>query len=395
MTINVAKQLKLLETPSYVIDEDRLTENLEILREVAARAGCKILLAQKAYSAFATYPLIARYLSGTTASGLYEARLGREYMPGSETHVFSPAYLESEIEEIVSVCDHVIFNSFEQWQWYKPAVLGKTSPGLRINPECPTGSHSLYDPCAAFSRMGVTLANFKPGLLSGLDGFHIHTLCEQNADALEQTLAAFLPVFGEYLHGLKWLNLGGGHHITREDYDRELLIKLVRDIRKNYNVDVYLEPGEAVALNAGYLVTTVLDVVTNGIPIAILDASAACHMPDVIEMPYKPNVLLLRGDKIYKGEEPTAETERVRLAGNTCLAGDIIGDYTFGGGITPRSGDKLIFLDMAIYSFVKNNTFNGMKLPSIAILRGNKTPGTKVEVIKSFGYEEFKSRLGG
>lgn len=372
-------------TPCYVVDEAKLIRNLELLKKVQEEAGCRILLAQKAFSMFYEYPLIGQYLAGTTASGLYEARLGREEM-GKENHVFSPGYREQEMDEIVSVCDHVIFNSFSQLKKYRDRCLGRTSIGLRINPECSTqGDHAIYDPCAPGSRLGVTLENFKkalledPDALEGVEGLHFHTLCEQNSDDLERTLRAAEEKFGDYIGQMKWLNMGGGHHITREDYDVELLIRCVRRVKDTYGVEVYLEPGEAVALNAGYLVTEVLDVVDNGIRTLILDASAACHMPDVLEMPYRP--------PLQGAGQPGEKPYTFRLGGPTCLAGDVIGDYSFDRPLQP--GDQLVFEDMALYTMVKTNTFNGMMLPSI--VWRDRTGA--LFLVKQFGYGDFKSRL--
>lgn len=369
-----------LPTPCYVIDERKLRENLEILKEVKEDTGCKILLAQKAFSCFYEYPLIGRYLDGTTASGLYEARLGREEM-GLENHIFSPAYRESEMEEVAEICGHVIFNSFAQLDQYHDICKKKgVQVGMRINPECSTqGDHAIYDPCAPGSRLGVTLKNFQPEKLELLDGLHFHTLCEQNSDDLKKTLDAVEEKFGAFLHKIKWLNMGGGHHITRPDYDIALLKECIRRMRDTYGLQIYLEPGEAVALNAGYLITEVMDVVENGITTLVLDASAACHMPDVLEMPYRPPLK----DSGTAGEKEFT----YRLSSCTCLAGDIIGDYSFDREI--RVGDRLCFEDMAIYSMVKNNTFNGMALPSIAVLKEDGT----CEVIRTFGYEDFKCRL--
>ncbi len=382
-------RLHEVPTPSYVIDEKKLRENLEILQYVQEQAGCKILLAQKCFSGFAEYPLIGKYLSGVTASGLYEAKLGYEEM-GKENHVFSPAYRPEEMEEIARICDHVIFNSFTQLDRFAKTVtaLHPEGVGLRLNPECSTqGDHAIYDPCAPGSRLGVTLANFEKGLkehpqaFALVSGLHCHTLCEQNVDDLLKTVEVLEEKFGPWLKSdqIKWLNLGGGHHITREDYGVEELITLVKRLKDTYNVEVYLEPGEAVALNAGYLVTEVMEIVQNGIDTLILDASAACHMPDVLEMPYRPP---LRGSS-EKGEKPYD----YRLSSLTCLAGDIIGDYSFDEPI--GVGDKLVFEDMAIYSMVKNNTFNGIGLPSIYAMdeEGN------CRLIRSFGYEDFKMRL--
>lgn len=373
------KNLLSVPTPCYVVDENLLIKNLEILKSVAEQSGCKILLAQKAFSMFSTYPLIGKYLSGTTASGLFEAKLGFEEM-GGETHVFSAAYIESEFDEILKICDHITFNSFNQWEKYREkAVASGKSFGIRINPEHSTQKHGIYDPCAEGSRLGVTRSNFRPDLLNGIEGLHFHTLCEQNSDALIETIAALEEKFGEFLPQMKWVNFGGGHHITRDDYDRKALIDCIKRFKKKYDVEIYLEPGEAVALNAGFLVASVLDIVDNGIKIALLDASAACHMPDVIEMPYRP--------PLYGSGQNGEKNYSYRLAGATCLAGDIIGDYSFDDELI--IGDKLIFCDMAIYSMVKNNTFNGMCLPSIAIMKQNGD----FEIIKRFGYKDFKERL--
>lgn len=367
----------VVNTPAYVLDESRLLHNLEILKGVQERTGCKILLAQKAFSMFSVYPLIAEYLSGTTASGLFEAKLGREEFEG-EVHVFSPAYKYEDICEIVDVSDHIVFNSLRQLRKFGHICreAGK-SVGLRINPECSTQEASIYDPCAAGSRLGVRACDLSE--FPDVDGLHFHTLCEQNADALEITLKAVEEKFGEYLHKCKWVNFGGGHHITRPDYDIALLERLITDFQQKYNVQVYLEPGEAVALRAGYLVTEVMDIVENGMNIAILDASAACHMPDVLEMPYRP--------PLFESGEAGEKAHTYRLSSCTCLAGDIIGDYSFDEPL--YIGDRLCFEDMAIYSMVKNNTFNGMPLPEIGILH---TDGS-YETVKKFGYSDFKERL--
>ena len=400
-----------VSTPSYIIDEKKLKDNLTILKNVSDASGCKILLAQKAFSAFCEYPLIRKYLSGATASGLFEARLGSEEM-GLENHIFAPAYKEDEIEEIAGICDHVIFNSFAQLSKYGHTVAsihkdkknkacldsGKTivssekaieepGIGLRLNPQCSTQQDAIYDPCAKGSRLGITLDAFEKGLAEHrdvfeyVDGLHFHTLCEQNSDDLETTLAAVEDKFSKYLKlpQIKWLNMGGGHHITRPDYDIDKLINCIKNIKSKYNVEVYLEPGEAVALNAGYLVTEVLDIVDNDMKILILDASAACHMPDVLEMPYRP--------PLRDSGEASEKKYTYRLSSCTCLAGDIIGDYSFDKEI--QIGDRLVFEDMAIYSMVKNNTFNGMCLPSIYAM--DETGD--VRLIKKFGYEDFKMRL--
>lgn len=370
-----------LPTPCFLLDENKLIQNLAVLRDVAQRSGAKILLAQKAFSMFSVYPLIAEYLDGTTASGLFEARLGKEHF-GKETHVFSPAYTEQEFGELLQYADHIVFNSFSQWKAYgNYARIAGKSCGLRINPECSTQDpdHAMYDPCGPTSRLGVTLENFQPEMLNGIDGFHFHTLCEQNSDALVRTVAAFESKFGAYMEGMKWLNLGGGHHITRDDYDVEKLVSLIIYLRRKYNVEVYLEPGEAVVLGAGYLVGTVLEIVHNHAHIAILDTSAACHMPDVLEVPYRPPV--------FRSGQPKEKAFTYLLTGRTCLAGDIIGEYSFDNRLLV--GDQVVFGDMALYTMVKTNTFNGMPLPNIAIRRVSGAD----EVVRAFGYEDFKNRL--
>lgn len=371
---------KRMRTPYFLIDEKKLIHNLELLKKVQDDTGCRILLAQKAFSMFSCYPLIRKYLAGTTASGLYEARLGKEEF-GGETHVYSPAYREDEFEEILCAADDIVFNSPQQLRKYasRAKQAGK-SVGLRVNPECSTQEgHAIYDPCGPGSRLGTILSEFDESLLPLIDGLHFHTLCEQNSDALEMTAKAFEEKFGKYLHGMRWLNLGGGHHITRQDYDIGILERVICHFRETYNVEVYLEPGEAVVLNAGYLVSSVLETVHNGMDIVILDTSAACHMPDVLEMPYRPPV---QGSGM-PGEKPFT----CRLAGPTCLAGDVIGDYSFDSPL--KEGDQVVFEDMALYTMVKTNTFNGMKLPDLAILESDG----KIQLVKEFGYEDFKCRL--
>lgn len=368
-----------MKTPYYLIDEELLEKNLKVLQYVKEKTGCKILLAQKCFSMFSVYPLISKYLDGTTASGLFEAKLGYEEMK-KENHIYSCAYRDDEIEEIMSICDHVVFNSFNQWQKYQDlAKQTKTSCGIRINPECSTQiGHEIYDPCAKYSRMGVTLDNFDESLLTGIEGIHFHTLCEQNSDDLITTIRAVENKFGKYLSQMKWLNFGGGHHITRDDYKIDDLINIINEIKDKYKVEVYLEPGEAIALNTGFLVSTVLDIINNDMDIAILDTSAACHMPDVLEMPYRPDII--------GSAKANEQGYTYRLGGPTCLAGDIIGDYSF---VSPlKIGQELWFKDMAIYSMVKNNTFNGMNLPSIVLKRGKD-----LLVIREFGYLDFKNRL--
>jgi carboxynorspermidine decarboxylase len=372
---------KNLPTPAYVVDESLLKKNLETLKYVSDQTGCRILLAQKAYSTYATYPLISEYLQGTAASSLFEARLGKEEMKG-EVHIFSPAYREDEMSEIIATCDHIVFNSFTQLKKYREQVRAsgrKTQCGIRINPEYSEIETDIYNPCLTGSRFGTTLDQFEEDELDGIDGLHFHTMCEQNSDVLERTIKVVDEKFGKYISKMKWLNFGGGHHITRPDYDLDTLIRSINFMKEKYGVQVYLEPGEAVALNAGYLVTKVLDTLKNGMDIAILDTSAACHMPDVIEMPYRPNII--------GAGKPGEFTNTYRLGGPTCLAGDIIGDYSFQEPLKP--GDTLVFCDMAIYTMVKNNTFNGINLPAIALY----SPENGTKVIKQFTYEDFKSRL--
>jgi len=378
--------VKQLHTPCYVIDRDRLESNLKVLRGVMDRTGCRILLAQKAFSCYVVYPLISEYLCGATASGLFEARLCHEEMPGRENHIFSPAFREEDMPEILSICDHIVFNSIRQLSLFGPrAKEAGLQVGLRINPQISTqpSEHAIYDPCAPGSRLGVTLDEFRkaPAELVGLlDGLHFHTLCEQNSDDLETTLNGFEEQFREWLPQMKWVNFGGGHHITRADYDIPLLERCIKRMSEGYGLLVYLEPGEAIALNAGYLHTQVLEVQhhAGAMDIAIVDTSAACHMPDVLEMPYRP--------PLSDSGQPEEKAYTYRLGGPTCLSGDIIGEYSFDNPI--KEGQTLVFEDMAIYSMVKNNTFNGMPLPSIYLKQGSE-----YTLIKSFGYSDFKSRL--
>ena len=369
-----------LPTPCYVVDEERIVRNLEILNNVEKRTGCKILLAQKAFSCYHIYPKIREYVSGTACSGLYEARLGYEEM-GGENHVFSAAYRENEIDEMISYCGHIIFNSFSQLDKYRDRVLkAGRKIGLRVNPECSTQEgHEIYDPCSPKSRLGITNVNFDRNDLRGVSGLHFHTLCEQNSDALAETLDAVEQKFGDVLSSLEWINFGGGHHITRDDYDISLLEKCIRRMQDKYGLEVFLEPGEAFALNAGYLITEILDITRNDMPIAILDTSAACHMPDVLEMPYRP--------PLFGSGEAGSLEYTYRLGSQTCLAGDVIGEYSFDKPL--EVGGRLVFGDMAIYSMVKNNTFNGMPLPSILLLKKDGT----TETLRSFSYEDFKCRL--
>ena len=365
-------------TPAYVVADSLLTKNLKILQELQSSTGAKVLLAQKCFSMYHYYPLIGNYLAGTTASGLYEARLGHEEM-GKENHVFSPAYKESEFAELTDICDHIVFNYLKQWQKFGPQAIAKgVSCGLRVNPECSTQEHAIYDPCAEGSRMGVKQKDISDEKLTGLEGLHFHTLCEQGADALAITLAAVEKRFGSILPQMKWINFGGGHHITKAGYDIELLKRCIARMQDKYDLKVYLEPGEAVALNAGFLVATVLEI-QEANNIAILDTSAACHMPDVIEMPYRPPVI--------GAGEPDEKAYTYTLAGPTCLAGDTIGTYSFAEPL--QEGSRVVFGDMAIYTMVKNNTFNGMALPDIIAAHADHS----WQVVRHFGYADFKNRL--
>jgi|SRR6185437_4904929 len=378
-----AADFENLGTPCYVVNEAKLEQNLEILRQVQKDTGAKILMALKSFSMFSVFPLITKYLAGSEASSVNEARLGAEEF-GGETHSFSPSYTEKNIHDYIKYSDHLVFNSFSQWKRFRETIIRSekhVSCGVRVNPEHSETENPLYDPSGPNSHFGVKIQDFEPENLAGIDGLHFHNLCELNADALQRTLAVFEEKFGVFLPQMKWVNFGGGHHITRKDYDLELLRSIISGFKKRYpHLEVYLEPGEAIALNAGILVATVVDILKNKTPIAVLDVSATTHMPDVLEMPYLPTIL---------GAEPASENKpnTYRLVGPTCLTGDIIGDYSFPEPLA--IGQKLVFLNMAIYTMVKNNTFNGVDLPSIALLDKEG----KIKVIREFGYEDFKERL--
>ncbi len=371
-------------SPCFVVDAWAIEENLRVLDGVQRASGAKILLALKAFSMWRLAPLVARYLKGTCASGLHEARLGREEF-GGEVHTFSAAYTERDLAEILEISDHVVFNSFAQWERFQPLVRAARARrprlrfGLRVNPERSEGENPLYDPSAPYSRLGIPRSQFR-GDLAGISGLHFHTLCEQDFPPLARTVAAFEAKFGEFLPGMEWVNFGGGHHITRADYQVDDLVRLLRDFRARHGVELYLEPGEAIALDAGVLVAEVLDLPWNGMPLAILDTSATCHMPDVIEVPYRPRVI--------DAGEPGSLPHTYRLGGQTCLAGDVIGDYSFAEPL--RVGSRVVFEDMAIYSMVKTTTFNGIRLPSIALWNSETDA---LQVVREFGYEEFKGRL--
>ena len=383
----VQSYARRIETPAFIVFEDLLRRNLEVLDEVQNQSGAKILLAQKCFSMFHFYPLIEKYLYGTASSGLNESLLAEEFMPLREKHVFSPAYRADEIEQISEICDHVIFNSFEQIEKFGSIVRSKNhSIGLRLNPEHSTQTHAIYDPCNPQSRFGVRKSRFdsetREEILNSIEGFHMHTLCEQNSDSLEETVEIFEEKFlqdSKKFPNLKWLNLGGGHLITRENYDRSRLINLIRRLKSQYKLEIYLEPGEAIAIDSGFLISTILEIQEpiDGISNVILDTSAACHMPDVLEMPYRPEILETSEQKKFP----------YRLTGGTCLAGDVIGEYEIDREL--HDGDRIIFRDMAIYSMVKTNTFNGINLPRIVAIDSNG----KISYQKIFDYQDFKSRL--
>lgn len=369
-------------SPAFVVDLSRLRRNLEHLRRVKEQAGCRILLAQKGFSMWATYPLISQYLDGTCSSGPWEALLAREKFPG-EIHVYSPAFTAADMAEILPFADHLSFNSVRQWRTHLPAIRAagrRIECALRVNPQVSTGEVEMYDPCAAGSRLGIPAAELEGEDLSGLDGLHFHTLCEQNSDALEATLAGVEEKFGHLLCRVKWLNMGGGHHITRADYDVDRLIRLVRGIRQKYGIEVYLEPGEAIALGTGVLYSSVVDIVRNGMDIGILDVSVTCHMPDCLEMPYRPDI---RG-----AGQPGELAHTYRLGGGTCLAGDVISDYSFSAPLQP--GQRLIFEDMAHYTMVKTTMFNGVKHPALCTWDPDKD---ELTVVRRFGYTDFRDRM--
>ena len=380
--LHVNEMTRLAPSPSYVVDLGRLRHNLAILDEVQKRSGAKILLALKAFSMWSVFPIIAKTLRGTCASSPWEARLGREEF-GGEVHSFSAAFKESDVRELLETSNHLVFNSFNQLERFRPLweqYQGRVSIGLRVNPGHSEGHTPIYDPAAPKSRLGILRSEFEGRSLAGVEGLHFHTLCEQLFDPLQRTARSFEEKFGEFLPQMKWLNLGGGHHITREGYDIDALVELVRYFRRKYDLEVYLEPGEAIAIGTGILVSEVLDVVHNEVDIAVLDVSATCHMPDILEMPYRP--------EIKGGYDAGEKGHDYRLGGPSCLAGDVIGDWSFEEPL--HVGQKLAFLDMSHYTMVKTTTFNGIQHPHICTFE----PQTgELQVVRSFGYEDFKSRL--
>ena len=372
--------LARVPSPCYVIDELAIEENCQILDKVQKRTGCKILLALKGFSVFSLFPLIRKYLHGTCASGLFEARLGKEKF-GKEVHVFAPAYDDREFAQLLKISDHIVFNSLSQWERLRPLVeksRRKISCGIRINPEYSEITTGLWNPCARYSRFGVKAHDFR-SVPEGIEGLHFHALCQQNSDTLERLLAVIEKKFGNYLSKVQWVNFGGGHHITRPDYDIERLCRIITAFRRKYGVDVYMEPGEAVGLNAGILLARVLDIVRNEVEIAILDISAWAHIPDILAASYRPDII--------GGGEPGERRYTYRLASRSCMSGDIIGDYSFSRPL--HRGSSIMFSDMAKYAVVSNNVFNGMPLPSIAIL----TKFNRIRTIRRFGYEDYEGRL--
>ncbi|MCP4970128.1 MAG: carboxynorspermidine decarboxylase [Arcobacter sp.] len=379
MNDEIVENFEELPSPCFVCEEELLKKNLELLKEIQDKTNVKILLALKGFALWSTFDLCKKYLQGCCASGLNEAILAYEEF-SKEVHTYSPAFKDEEIDEIIKMSNHIVFNSFNQLNKFRQRAIGKTSIGLRVNPEYSSVEVDLYNPCAPYSRLGITKKNFEEDNLEFVDGLHFHALCEQNIDALEGALKNFEREFSDFLPQMKWVNFGGGHHITRADYDVEGLIKLLNEFKNRYpHLEIYLEPGEAVGWQTGYLVATVLDIVDNGIKIAILDTSAEAHMPDTLAMPYRADI---RNAGLENEKKHT-----FRLAGNTCLAGDIIGDYSFDKEL--QVGDKIILEDMIHYTMVKTTTFNGIQLPSIAI----KNTKGHYQIVNKFGYNAYKSRL--
>lgn len=383
--MSIEKIIDEIQTPCYICEEALLEENLKLLSYVKKQSGARVLLALKGFAFRALAPLVSKYLDGCTCSGLHEAKFAKEFFltesaehKKGEIHTYSPAFKEEDIDEVIGLSKHLVFNSFDQLKKYKEKALGQCSLGLRVNPEVSSSPVDIYNPCGVYSRLGITKEQFQAEHLAGVEGLHFHALCEEDATALEAVLQGFEEKFGEYISQMKWINFGGGHHITKKGYDVEKLIRLISDFKAKYDVEVYIEPGEAVGWQSGPLVASVLDVVHNGIDIAILDTSAEAHMPDTLAMPYRADI---RG-----GAKPNEKAYTYRLGGNTCLAGDIMGDYSFDKPL--HVGDKLIFEDMIHYTIVKNTTFNGIKLPDLAVLRKNGT----LELVREFGYEEYKRR---
>lgn len=367
-----------VETPCFITDLGALEANLQLLDRVQKQAGCTILLALKGFAQWSTFPLVRKYLAGATSSSVAEARLAREEL-GGQVHAYAPAYSDSEMRELVTLADHVVLNSPSQWRRHRAVIeRAGVSPGLRVNHEHQEAEVALYDPAGTCSRLGTTRANLTAADLDGIEGLHFHTLCQNNSDALERAVAAFEDRFADFIPQMRWINFGGGHHITRPDYDVDRLLAVIGRFQDRWHKQLYLEPGEAIALGAGVLVSSVMDIFHNGMDIAILDTSATAHMPDTLEMPYRPIIV--------GSGEPGERAHTYRLGGMTCLAGDVIGDYSFDRPL--QIGDKLVFLDMAHYTMVKTTTFNGVRLPSIA----THDQGT-ITVHRRFGYRDYRDRL--
>ncbi len=374
------KVLDQIPSPCFVLDENLLQENLNILQSVQEKSGATILLALKGFALWKSFPQIAQVLGGVSASSAHEARLGREEF-GGEVCSFGAAYSDAEFQELAQYSDHILFNSFWQFEKFR-GKMGKIESGLRVNPGYAEVEIDAYNPCIAGSRLGIPRTSFDPKSAESADGLHFHALCGQGAETLERVAEHFEKNFWEFLHGKKGLNMGGGHYITEPKYNLDLLVNIVRYFSEKYGVRVYLEPGEGVVLDSGYLVSTVLDTGENGMPIAILDASAQAHVPDIVGSGHR-----YRPDIIGASKEPNHQPHRWRLGGPTCLAGDVFGDYSFDMPLV--RGQKLIFRDMMQYNMVQTTAFNGVKTPSIAILRkeGN------LEIVRKFGYEDYKNRL--
>lgn len=377
-----------LPSPCFVLEERLLRQNLQLIKGVMDEAGCQIILALKGFSMFSAFPIVREYLPGATASSLNEIKLINEYL-GHPSHTYIPAYKDNEFDEVLERSSHITFNSLSQWNRFKDKVSAyniahpeaSVSCGIRVNPQYSEVDTDMYNPCVPGSRLGVTRDHFGETLPEGIEGIHFHTLCENGSDVLERTLEALEARFGDLLHQAKWLNMGGGHLMTREGYDIPKLVQLVKRLKEKYKLDVILEPGSAIAWRTGYLTSTVLDIVNSqGIEVAILDTSFAAHMPDTLEMPYKPRIL-----GAY--HEPQAGKPTYRLGGMTCLAGDFMGDYSFDQPL--EIGQMLVFDDMIHYTMVKTTTFNGVNLPSIGIFQQNGT----FKLVKEYGYDSFKDRL--
>lgn len=379
MYLSKAEWVPKLPSPCYLLESSKLLENLKVFENIQKRTGCKIILALKGFAMWGAFDLIRPYLHGATASSLHEAMLAKEL--GREVHVYAPAYKESEFTQLMQLADHMTFNSMSNWQRFQAHIQASDKTiacALRINPEISEVKTDLYNPCALGSRLGIIAAQM-PAQLDYIEGLHVHALCGSDDQALARLLAVIEDKFSHWLPQIKWLNLGGGHHITRDDYDVEHLIQLLTHFSKKHDLQLYLEPGEAVGWQTGYLQATVLDIVHNDIDIAILDVSAAAHMPDCLEVPYRPDV--------RDAQEAGVLAHTYRLGGASCLAGDVMGDYSFAQPL--EVGKNIVFEDMIHYTFVKNNTFNGLQLPALLMQHLDG----QIEILRQFSYEDYKYRL--